>query len=134
MITIRAVDGLKVESLSDEDKEIAAKTIECGYIERKYDTLYPKILVFRAENENEFRALSSNFSANNTDLADIISGKLAALMKSIIPPHLMNEYPMFSMAASIGILNDTIEKCIENAILNVPKNKLCSEGAWMMLK
>ncbi|MHB1365317.1 MAG: hypothetical protein ACYCWE_05780 [Eubacteriales bacterium] len=56
------------------------------------------------------------------------------MIKRTVPAHLLNEYPMFSMAASIGILNDTIEKCIENGILNAPENKPCSEGAWMILK
>ncbi|MHB1151799.1 MAG: RNA polymerase sigma factor [Eubacteriales bacterium] len=42
MMTIRVVDGLDVESLSDEDKEIAAKAIECGYIKRADNILRRK--------------------------------------------------------------------------------------------
>ena len=114
--------------VTDEDKEIAAKAIECGYIDRKDDTLFPKILVFRAEDQANFVALSSDFNTANTDLADTIAEKLGGLMKSIIPPHLINEYPMFSMAASMGILNDTIEKCIESNILNVPKTSFAQKA------
>jgi RNA polymerase sigma factor (sigma-70 family) len=133
IMTIRAIDGLSVESLSDEEKEIAAKAIECGYIERRDDTLYPKILVFSGEHKKDFYALSSNFHTNIIDIADSIAEKLAALIKSNVPPHLMSEYPMFSMVACINLLNDTIEKCIDSGILNPPRNRLCSEGSWMIL-
>lgn len=132
MMTIRAVDGLDIESLSGEDKEIAAKAIECGYIKREDNILRPKILVFGAEDEKDFKSLS--FITGITDLANTIAEKLASLIKRTVPAHLLNEYPMFSKAASIGILNDTIEKSIETGILNAPENKLCSEGTWMILK
>lgn len=134
MMTIRAADGLDVGLLSAEGKEIAAKAIECGYIKREENLLRPKILVFGAENERAFNALSSDFTACITDLADTIADKTEALIRRIVPAHLLNEYPMFSMAASIGLLNDTIEKCIETGILLAPENKPCSEGAWMILK
>ena len=98
MMTIRAADGLDIESLSGEDKEIAAKAIECGYMEREDNILRPKILVFGAESEKDFNSLS--FNVGITDLANTIAEKLAVLIKRIVPAHLLNEYPMYSMAVA----------------------------------
>ncbi len=134
MMTIRAAEGLDIGLLTGEDREIAAKAVECGYLKREDHILRPKILVFGAENEKEFNALSYDFTENITDLADTVADKTAALIRRTVPGHLLNEYPMYSMAASIGILNAAIEKCIENGILNAPENRPCSEGAWLILK
>lgn len=133
MLTIRAIGGLDVNALSSDEKEIAAKAIESGYLERKENILYPKILVLSSEQERDFYKLSTDFKSDILDLADKIAEKLSDLIKKIVPPHLLNEYPMFSMAASIRILHNTIEKCIETGILNKPEKTLCAEGAWMIV-
>lgn len=133
MLTIRAISGLDVTALSSDEKEIAAKAIESGYIERKDNMLHPKILVLSSEQEKEFNKLSTDFKSDILDLADKVAEKSSNLIKKIVPPHLLNEYPMFSMAASIRILHNTIEKCIDTGILNKPEKALCAEGTWMIV-
>jgi len=44
-LTIRAINGLAVEDLTEEEREQAAKAIECGYLYRDGNMLYTKILV-----------------------------------------------------------------------------------------
>jgi len=41
---------------------------------------------------------------------------------------------MFSMGASIRILNDVIEACIAEDLLTVPDSRLCGEGVMMIVK
>lgn len=113
--------------------DIGAKAIEASYLIRKDNMLFPKILVLNAEHEKDFYKLSTDFTFEVLDLADIIADKLANMIKKILPSHLINEYPMFSMAASIRILHNTIEKCIETGILNIPEKSSCAEGAWMIV-
>ncbi|MCL2814482.1 MAG: hypothetical protein FWD23_07770, partial [Oscillospiraceae bacterium] len=40
-LTIRAIKGLPLSSLSEDERETAAKAIESGYIKKENDTLYP---------------------------------------------------------------------------------------------
>lgn len=44
-LAIKAVEGLDINSLSEEGKEQAAKAIAEGYLYREGDMLYTKILV-----------------------------------------------------------------------------------------
>ena len=43
-LALRAIDGLDVASLSEDEKEYAAKAIECGYLFRDGNMLYTKTL------------------------------------------------------------------------------------------
>lgn len=51
MMTINAIGGLAVDTLTEEEKEVAAKAIEAGYLKKEATKLYPKILVIDAKDE-----------------------------------------------------------------------------------
>lgn len=134
LITLRSIGGLSIDSLSDDEKESAAKAIECGYLHKEGNTLTPKIVVFAEENENDFYNLLSGFNSAVNQLAETIAAELSGLIKQYVPKHLMGEYTMFSMASSIRILHETIEACIAADLLTVPGSRLCGEGVTMIVK
>lgn len=57
-LAIRAIHGLEISSLSDADKEHAAKAVECGYLYREGEMLYTKILVSDIKDSNRLFAIS----------------------------------------------------------------------------
>ncbi|MDD4495379.1 MAG: RNA polymerase sigma factor, partial [Eubacteriales bacterium] len=59
MMTLRVIGGLSIDSLSDEEKEIATKAIECGYLRKSGNMIEPKILIFEEENQSAFYNLLS---------------------------------------------------------------------------
>lgn len=134
LITLRAIGGLSVDSLTDDEKETAAKAIECGYLRKEDDTLLPKIIVISEDDEKAFYELLSGMDGIIESLSKTIACELSKLIKRYVPKHLINEYPLYSMASSIRILHDTIEICIAKNLLTVPKSRLCAEGVLMMVK
>lgn len=134
MMTVRSIGGLQIDSLSEAEKETAAKAIACGYLRKNGKLLEPKIIVFAEEKEEEFSALLSGLDSTIHLLAEEIAAELSVLIKRYVPKHLMNEYMMFNMAANTRILNDVIEACIDENLLTIPENSLCAEGVMMTLK
>lgn len=59
-LALRAIEGLDVNTLSELEKEHAAKAIECGYLYREGEMLYTKILVssYRIHVDSSISAVS----------------------------------------------------------------------------
>ncbi len=134
MTAIKAINGLKVSELSEEESEIAAKAVKQGYIIRSGDMLYPKVLVVNAEDKSNFEALSDLLFDNVDDISKNIAADLEEVMKENLPQHLINEYGIFNMGASIPILGCIIEKCIERGVMKAPENKTGAEGTVIFIK
>lgn len=134
LITLRSIGGLPIASLSEDEKETAAKAIECGYLRKDGGMLTPKIVVFAEKNENDFYNLLSGFSGEINRIAEAVAAELSGCIKQYVPKHLMGEYTMFSMASSDRILFETIEACIAADLLTVPESRLCGEGVMMIVK
>lgn len=133
LLTIKAINGMSIDTLSEDEKEIAAKAIESGYIQKKDNMLTPKILVMDSNDEDDFYNLSTNFKNEVEDLAEKVADNLAQLIKEIVPSHLLNEYPLFRMLTSTSLIHFCIERCIEKNILIVPEKPLGAEGTWMIV-
>lgn len=134
LITVRSIGGLPIDSLTEDEKEIAAKAIECGYLRKSGNLLEPKIIVFKEELANDFTEILSGFESTIQSLAETIASELSGLIKQYVPKHLLNEYAMFNMAVSTRFMNDAIEACITEGLLTVPDNRLCAEGVLMTVK
>lgn len=134
MLTLKAIEGIDSAALSEEEKEVAAKAIENGYIQKSGTTLTPKILVIDKKNETDFYKLSTDIQDDIADLANQISKNLAAVIKKITPKHLLNEYPMLCLLISLPVLHRSIERCIEKGILNTPEKNPCAEGTWLIVQ
>jgi len=134
MMLLRSIKGLDITTLNENEKEIAAKAIESGLIEKNGNTLRPKILVMKTSDNKDFYSLTNNFDKNIEPLCDKIAEKLSKVIKKQVPKHLLNEYPILTDIATMPLLHHTIEKCIEKGILKEPESRLCAEGSCLYVK
>ena len=128
-LAIRAIGGLPVASLSEEEKEPAAKAIECGYLYRDGDRLYTKILVSPYK-EDPF-AISNGIQAPFRPEAETMAADLAKQIKAIVPEHLLGDYRYFNSLASLPVLDTLVEALIQRGLLVPPENGPGAEGCWM---
>lgn len=134
MMTLSAINGLSIASLSEEDKEIAAKAIEAGYLRKENDQLYPKILMFDAADEAAFYNLANRFAQTVDDLIDPLVDTLHGFIQQYVPQHLINEYHQFVLQTTAGFIGSVIEECIDNGALLTPETPYCAEGTWMIVQ
>ncbi len=134
-LTLRAIDGLPVASLSENEKEHAAKAIEQGYIYRDGDMLYTKILVFTYANRERLFGVSAGLKKGYFEKdAEAVAEKLAALIKASIPEHLLGEWGFANSLANMPVLDAVVEALIEKGVLTPPENGVGAEGCWMCVE
>ena len=132
LMTIRAIEGLSVDSLSEDEKEIAAKAIEQGLLVRKGNTLYTKILVH--DKKDGSRLFSTTIKLENgyfDGAAESIAKEIAALIKDSLPDYLIGEWRYANRLAGLPMWDALVEALIERAILTPPENGIGAEGCWM---
>lgn len=129
LLLLRSIGGIKIDALNEDEKEIAAKAIECGYIRKNGGVIEPNVLVFDKANKGEFNKDLLDFDSGIDDIANSVADELAAFMKKHIPEHLMNEYGMYpELIAGSDLSASLIEECIKENILTCPESRLCGEG------
>lgn len=134
-LAIRAIEGLDINSLSDNEKEQAAKAIECGYLYREGETLYTKILVCPLDNGSNVFDVTKGLQYGYFDNeAEIVADKIAKLIKQSIPEHLIVEWRYANSLASMPILDSVVEHLIEKGVLTPPENGIGAEGCWMFVE
>lgn len=131
-LTLRAIDGLNVATLSEKEKEHAAKAIENGYLYREGDFLYTKILVTSIEDEKRLFDISdrlcNGFFENESQL---VAEKIASLIKNNVPYYLLDEWRFANVLAAMPILDSVVEALIDKGILVPPEDGLGAEGCWL---
>ncbi|GMK41219.1 hypothetical protein PCCS19_42750 [Paenibacillus sp. CCS19] len=133
MMALNAVGGLAIETLTEEDKEIASKAIEAGYLRKEAGQLYPKILMVDAADEVALHALASGFAQTVDSLVEPMADALHGFIQQYVPQHLIGEYHQFVLQATAGFIGAVIEQCIDNGALHVPETPFCAEGTWMVV-
>ena len=118
LLTIRAIKGLPLSSLSEDEKEVAAKAIEVGYIKKENDILIPKILV--SESKQMYMDILEDFFKDIGDLVEPVADEIYGFIKKYVPKHLRGEYKLFIQQTSVGLLDGMIQKCIELNSLVLP--------------
>ena len=135
LLVLRAIEGLTVEELSENERELAAKCIECGYLRKCADRLEPKMVIIRKEEFDRFNALPEKFHAGMQDIKEQIAKELAEFMRKRIPKHLINEYPIYAqLVAGSDILSGMMEACMEEGLLCRPEKHLGAEGMLMVVE
>ncbi|MCL2517997.1 MAG: RNA polymerase sigma factor [Oscillospiraceae bacterium] len=129
LLTIKAINGLSMDSLPDDEKETAAKAIESGYIYKEDDILYTKILV--TESEQLYRDIMNDFIGETDELIETVADEIYKYVKKFVPKHLMDEYKLFVQMTSCGLLDALIEKCIELGTLVPPEKTPSAEGVML---
>lgn len=135
LMVLRAIDGLSVDSLTDAEKELAAKCIECGYLCRQGDNLAPAILILRSEDFESFWTLHNRLLESLQDIMEEIADRLAGFMKEHIPAHLSGEYRSYVRCiASERFLPELLEECIRIGLLDTPESRLSNRGVLMAVR
>ncbi len=131
-LALRAIDGLKISTLSEREKEHAAKAIESGYLYKEDDTLYTKVLVTSTEDNKNLFDISKGLNAEDfADEAQIIAEKLAKLIKKNVPYYLLDEWRFVNHLASLPVLDSVVEVLIEKGTLIPPEDGIGAEGCWL---
>lgn len=133
LMLLRTVEGLNVDELTEEEKEIAAKAIACGYICQKGKVLVPKILVIDKESGCSFFGFGLELGRSMQGIARQVAEELGPFMKKKIPPHLRNEYPRYQLIAGDRILSKIVSECIRRGILSKPETACRGEGVIMLV-
>ena len=134
-LAIRAIEGVEVSSLTEQEKEHAAKAIEQGYLYREGDMLYTKILVSEVDTQEELFKLSCNLKNEYFDAeAEAVAEKLAKLIKASIPEYLWGEWEHANTLANMPVLESVVECLIEKGVLTPPENGVGAEGCWMSVR
>ncbi len=135
LMVLRAIGGLRVDELSETDKEIAAKALECGYLRKNGNILEPKIIVIEQKNKMDFYDLVHDFVDGMGTVIEETAAELSAFMRSHIPAHLMNEYQIYAeLIASTRLRAKMIEAYISEGLLSEPENRIGAEGVLMVVE
>lgn len=136
LLTLKALDGtLCIDELSDTEKEVAAKAIECGHIRKCGKILLPKIVAYEKKFDKTFHNMANALNDDTEALVEKIAKELSEFMRKHIPEHLINEYEYYTgCIAGVRFLHETIEACIREGLLSEPENKIGAEGVLMVVE
>lgn len=133
-LAIRAIEGLKIDKLSELEKEHAAKAVECGYLYREEDTLYTKILVSAKKDEDRLYSVSCQLSGGNYEAnAELTARRIADLTRKVLPDYLLGEWRFLNMLASLPLRESVADYLIDKGVLTPPENGVGAEGCWMIV-
>ncbi len=131
-IMLRAIDGLDIHSLSEKEKEHAAKAIESGYVYKDGDVLYTKLLVCSSDDNEKLFDISKKVDTGFFEAeAQIVAERIASLIKKTVPCYLLDEWRFVNTLANLPILDSVVEVLIENGVLVPPKEGIGAEGCWL---
>ena len=134
-ITLKAIGGLPVSDLTENQKEIAAKAIECGFLRKVGDILEPRIITIEFKEWEKYRNLLRGYYDSVEDICNQIAIELHDYLVSHIQKHLLNEYKSYNLlVAGINVLNDLIEKCITENMLTEPEKRVGPEGVLLVVE
>lgn len=135
LMVLRAIGGIAVDELSETEKEIAAKALECGYLRKKGAIIEPKIIVIDKKNERDFYNLSCDLNHDMGAVMEQIAAESSVFVRTHIPEHLMNEYQIYTeLIAGVRILAKAIEECISEGLLAEPEDRVGAEGVVMVVE
>ena len=131
-LALRAIRGLAVSSLSEDEKEPAARAVDEGYLYREGDMLYTKILVNDMKDRNRLFAITNRLSEGYfEEPARVVAGKLSELFRREIPEHLLAEWRFANRLSALPLMEALTEFLIEKGLLTPPADGIGAEGCWM---
>lgn len=134
-LALKAIEGLDINSLSTDEKEKAAKAVECGYLYREGDVLYTKILIHDMRDNGRFFDISNELINSFGEAeAEAAAEKIAKLTKKALPDHLMGEWKYVNHLAGEPLLDLMVEELIKKGIITAPEDGVGAEGCWGMVR
>ena len=133
LLLLRSIDGLSLDSLSEEQREVAAKAVECGYLRKNGKMLEPNVVVIDEKDAEDFYAFSHVFDENMEEIKKAIADELGEFMKKHIPSYLLCDHRIYSqLIAGVRMQTLLTEECIKRGLLTTPKDTLCGEGVLVV--
>ena len=133
-LLLKSIGGLPIKSLTEEQKELAAKGIEIGLLRKNDSLLEPAIIIIDNKNSDRFFKCLDELYPLLAPYCEKLALEVSNHIKKHIQKHLLDEYKTYNMAASASIVSCVIDKCIELDLLNEPENRLGSEGVLMVVE
>lgn len=133
-LLLKSIGGLPIGSLTEEQKELAAKGLEIGLLRKNDVLLEPAIVIIDNKNSNGFFKCLDELYPLLTPYCEELALEVSNHIKKHIQKHLLDEYKTYNMAASASIVSCVIDKCIELGLLNEPENRLGSEGVLLVVE
>lgn len=135
LMILKAIGGLSIDSLTEAEKEIAAKALECDYLRKQGNIMEPKIVVIERQTAADFYNLAFDLNKDMEALIEEIAEELADFMQNHIPEHLINEYQIYTqLITGTRMLSAVIEECIKDGVLSAPKKPRGAEGMLMIVE
>ena len=133
-LAIRAIDGLSIADLNEDEQEQAARAIKQGYLMREGDTLYTRILVMKKKDAERVFLIDHDLRDKLRPLAETVAEQTAAWLRSVLPAHLLGEYHRVRYLASGGVVPAVLADLCQNCLLEIPKDGIGAEGCWMTVE
>lgn len=131
-LTIKAIKGLPVSRLNEEDKEQAARAIQEGYIMKEGDYLYTRILVYcKKDLDRVLLFYRDELAKLLAPVSERIAKDLFAFIKKEIPEYLLSESVYVNDIAAEPVVNRIISAFLEKGLLKKPSGELGPEGVVM---
>ena len=128
---LRAIDGLAVNTLSESEREHAARAIECGYLYREDNMLYTKFLVSEMKDIERLFDITKRLQHGYFDEAvRKTAEKMARLIEKILPEHLLGDWRFVNDLASLPMIDAIVEELIARGVLVPPEDGIGAEGCW----
>lgn len=135
LMVLKSIGGIFIDDLSETEKEIAAKALECGYLRKKGKVIEPKMVVIDQKERQEFFHFAFDFNQDMGGIIGQIAAELSEFMRSHIPGHLLNEYPVYTkLISGARILSRVIDECVSEGLLSEPESRIGAEGMLMIVE
>lgn len=133
-LLLKSIGGFPIDSLTEEQKELAAKGIEVGLLCKTDSLLEPAIIIIDNKNSNCFFKCLDKLYPLLAPYCEKLALEVSNHIKKHIQKHLLDEYKTYNMAASASFVSCVVDKCIELGLLNEPENRLGPEGILLVVE
>lgn len=134
-LLLKSIGGLSVVDLSEEQKEVAAKAIECGFLRKVGDVLEPRIVAIEKKDWDAFGKLLQGYYDSLDDICQQMAEEIHEYIVSHIQKHLMGEWKFYNqLIVGSHVIYALVEKCIAEDMLTVPENRLGPEGVLLVVE
>ena len=133
-LLLKSIGGLSVVDLSEEQKEVAAKAIECGFLRKVGDVLEPRIVAIEKKDWDAFGKLLQGYYDSLDDICRQMAEEIHEYIVSHIQKHLLGEWKFYNqLIVGSHVIHALIEKCIAEDMLTVPENRIGPEGVLLVV-
>ncbi len=143
-MAIKALGGLAVEGLNEEERETASNAIARGYLMREGDMLWTRILSWKfGRCGNGDCSVWDNSVVGTDDLVDYteiqmetdqIARRLGDYLNGVLPAHLLSDWEMGVGLAMLPMEEKVLDILVERGVLIPEADGIGAVGCFMQIK